>query len=164
MNEALYGHCAVMDKKSSRVYLVGGKQYPPAMFTKTQVFAMTENQFTTLAGQLSVGRAGHICTILEENNLLIAAGGYTDGWSPIDTAEILDMAVGTWTNTKIMPSAGKAWTVGGALLTWTATKLYKYEPSGNEWIEIEDAPFDLTIMRNGFVPIEAGFDGICHFV
>lgn len=165
MNVASYGHCTVMDKKSSRVYLVGGKKYfSTTMLTKTQVFDMTANQFSTFASELSVGRAGHACIILEENNLLIAAGGHTDGWNPTNTAEILDMSVGTWTDTKVMPSAVNAWTVGGVMFTWTAAKLYLYELLRNEWIEIADVPFHLTNMNNGFIPIEVGFDGVCHFV
>ena len=165
MNVASYGHCTAIDTKSSRMFLVGGKEYyATTMLTGTEVFDMVTRIFSTLGGQLTVGRVSHSCTIMEENDLLIAAGGYTDQWSSVDTAEILDLTVGTWTNAKVMPSALNAWAVGGVMLTWTPTQLYQYELSGNQWIELNDVPIDLTNMNNKFVPIYAEVSSICPWI
>ena len=113
---------------------------------------------------MSIGRAYHVCTILEEDNLLIAAGGYTNGWERTKSVEILDLTSETWSGASAMPGTGKTWATGEFLFFWTTEKLYQYEQRSDEWLEIEQVPFDLGELHPRFLAIDASTINFCSYL
>ena len=167
MTRPAYHHCTAVDQRSNKMYLIGGMNFnTKRMNTETQVFDMTTRTFSTIINQLSEGRANHACTIPEEGGVLVAAGGYKQGWEVTLSVEILDLTTLTWSNAKIMPSGsdGKAWEGGQNVFTWEAEKLYQFELKSNEWLELDEAPFDLSKMQIYFLPIYNNTHSTCPLV
>lgn len=160
-------HCTTIDRRSDQMYIIGGWDSNSGLMSPdTHVFDMAARTFSTMQGQMSVGRVSHACTLLEEEDVIIAAGGNKQGWGSTSTVEILDLIVGTWSNAKSLPVFGRTWAVEQNVFTWTPTELFQYDVAVNEWVELENAPFDLSLMQGYFLPLYAGpgVDDICSFV
>lgn len=161
---ASYSHCGVIRKRTSHSYFVGGRDSAqPTMSTGTQVFDPETGIFSAISAQLSVGRVLHACAVYEKENLLITAGGYNSQWQLTDSVEILNLKSESWTTDKSMPIKGKVWAVGEVLLTWK-TELYQYHPGSNQWLEIDDVPFALSDLKEGFKAVDVEGTNICSFI
>ena len=161
-----YGHCGTTRKQTSQIFFVGGRgtwgNSNWAFSPGTQAFDMDRRTFSAISGEMSVGRVFHACTIMEEEGLLIVAGGSPDKNSVTNSVEILNLETETWASARAMPSTGNVWAAGEFLFTWTA-RLYQYEPMRNQWLEIEDVPFNLNWLKPQFVPLEAAHGKLCHY-
>ena len=161
------GHCGVIRKRTMEAYFVGGRirENNEWVFSGiTRVFDMVQMTFSILPGQMSVGRLYHKCVLMEEKGLLIAAGGQTDGFSYTDSVEILKLEEETWSSATPLPSViQNVLATGEVMFNW-GTKLYQYEIASNQWLEIEDVPFDLIQMRPNFVQVDAGLGSFCPYI
>ena len=160
------GHCGVIRKRTMEAYFVGGRirENNEWVFSGiTRVFDMVQRTFSVLPGQMSVGRLYHICALMEEEGLLVAAGGQIDGFSDIDSVEILNLEDETWSSATPLPSVIKNVLVTGEVMFNWGTKLYQYEVGSNEWLEIDDVPFDLIRLRPNFVRVDAGVGSFCPY-
>lgn len=148
------------------MYIIGGLDSNGLMSTATHVFDMATRTFSTMPGQMSVGRVSHACTLLEEEDVIIAAGGNKQGWGSTTTVEIHDLILGTWSNAQSLPVFGKTWAAEQNIFTISSGKLYQYDLAINEWVEFENAPFDLNRMEGYFLPIYTGpgVENICPVV
>lgn len=164
MIDAAYSHCGVVRKWIGQIYFVGGKDSGKSnMNAGTQLFDMATRTFSTLSGQLSIGRLEHACAMYELESLLVAAGGIKNQWLPTSTVEILNLKTETWTAAKSLPSLGKVWAVGEVVFTWK-TSLYQYDPWRNVWLIIEDVPFTLSELREGFKAVEVESTSFCSWI
>ena len=161
-----YSLCATRNKLTGQIYFVGGFGWENnngnKFRTGTLVFDTVTRAFSILSGQLTVGRAGATCAVLENDELLIAAGGISDGWQGTSTVEILDLKTKTWSNAGVMPYTAGVWTAGEFLFL-LGTELYQYELNSNQWLELVDVPFDFSKMRHHFVQVDASLGNFCPF-
>ena len=161
----LYNHCGTARKKTSQIYFVGGRDTAVSyMDTGTQIYDTATATFSSTSGQMSEGRANFACTVLEEENLLIAAGGQAQGWAYTDSVEILDLTMETWTNVMATPSIGNVWAVGQVMFAWKNRDLHQYEPRSNQWLEIKDVPIHLPFLKPGFQNIPSSMANFCPFL
>lgn len=165
---ACYGHCGAILESTDQIFFVGG--FCPELngaefFTGIQVFDMMSKTFTILLDQLSVGRTYPVCAVLKSEDLLVVAGGKTVGWVDINSVEIMNLKTNTWANGQAMPYPGmNVWVAGEAFFNWDDQLLYQYQVINDQWIEIEDAPVDLSQMKGGIVQIDAGDGILCSFL
>lgn len=162
LDEGVYKHCGAVFKLTRQIYIVGGVgALGDDPGRTTQTFYLSNGSFSTLEEQMSVAKSSHICTILEEERVLVAAGGFTTGLSATNSVEILDLVSGTWSTASSMPSAGgNVLGIGEFLFMWD-TKFYQYDQTRDDWFEIEDVPFDLNKLRPNFIQIDAGVTQVC---
>lgn len=151
--------CGTKSQMTNQIYIVGGAP----SWTDTQIIDVSKRTFSLLPDQLAEGRVVGACMILEEEGLLIAAGGANSTWKQIDTMEILDIKVGRWYSASALPVIGTVWATDVFLLTWLAPKMYQYEPKRDRWLEIEDPPLPLGVLPIDLVEIEAGANKFCQF-
>lgn len=167
MLDPTFSHGIAIKKSQDQVFLVGGGKrigLDDHFLNRIEVFDMMTQAVTILPVQLSVGRTNPACTVLNNENLLIVAGGQSDGWSGIDTVEIIDLNTNTRADAQSMPFAGpQAWSVDEFIFNWD-TLLYQYEVKDDQWVEIENVPFDLSLMKFYFVQIDAKDGNVCSFV
>ena len=112
---------------------------------------------------MAIGRSHHACAVLEKEELLIAAGGLSDGWNWINSVEIMDLTTKVWSNAGTMPHAGAVWTAGKFFFL-LGSELYQYESYSDRWLKLEDVPFDPNSLHYSFVQVDAGFDNFCTFL
>lgn len=162
-----YGHCGATQKSTMEAYFVGGRgvwgSNNWAFMPMTRVFNMIQRRFSTIASHLSEGRAFHACTVLEAEGYLITAGGSTDGWTRPNLVEILNLSNKSWTAASPLPFPTRhVWAQGDIIFNWD-TELYQYEVVRNEWLKVENVPFELAKMRPSFVQADAGLGSFCLF-
>lgn len=162
-----HGHCGAIHKLTKQAYFVGGRgiwgEIEWVFLPGARTFDLVQRTFSSLPSQMSVGRAFHACAIMEEEGLLIAAGGSSTQWEKPDSVEILNVYSKTWTTALTLPStSGNVWATGEVMFYWE-TEMYQYEAVSNTWLEIEDLPFDLGHMRPYLVQVEAGIGSFCPY-
>ena len=148
------------------VYFVGGRirENNEWVFSGiTRVFDMVQRTFSVLPGQMSVGRLYHKCALMEEEGLLIAAGGETGVFKATYSVEILNLEEETWSSATQLPGGNlNVLVIGEVMFNW-GTKLFQYEVVSNEWLEIEDVPFELIKLKPHFLQVEAGQGSFCPY-
>lgn len=168
MLKASYGHCGAIRKSTRQVFFVGGRgpwtSYND-FITGTQIFNMGTKTFSLLPSHMSVGRVYSACAVLEDKDILIIAGGQSTNWDHTDSVEILNLNTETWTNARAAPVAGSSWAAGEFLfMLWNSTTLYQYDEIGDQWYQVEDVPFDLSILKPYYVQVENGGNSFCPYV
>ena len=163
-----HGLCGVKWKKKRVIYFVGGNKNGDtglaSSTTGTQKYDMDERALSLVLGQMSVGRRYHTCAVMEEESLLMVAGGLLDNEDRTDSVEILNFQDETWSTARPLPSnTYNVWASGEIMFNWE-TELYQYEVASNTWLEIEDVPFDLAIMKPYFLQVEAGAGSFCPYI
>lgn len=163
---ASFGPCGIEIQRRSQIYFVGGRgtwgDANWAYIPTAQVFDRVKRTFTISPSQMSTGRAIAACAILENEDLLIAAGGYVDGWVKTNSIEILNLSSEAWTNARAMPTVNVL-SADGFIFSWNPSKLYQYEPMRNEWREIEDVPIDLSLIRSHYLLVDAAHSNVCPY-
>lgn len=162
-----HGHCVAAQKSTKKAFFVGGKgvwgNTQQAYIPGTRVFDMLQRTFSTLPNQMSVGRAYHECTLMEEEGLLIAAGGRIADNLETDSVEILNLATLIWADASALPSATlNVWATREVMFYWD-TELYQYEAVSNKWLNIEDVPFELQKLKKHLVQVDAGIGSFCPY-
>ena len=162
-----YSHCAAKNRFTGQIYFVGGvgkeNNNGREFRTGTQIFDTATRKFSLLLDQMTNARTGTTCAVLENDKLLIVAGGVSDGWTGIDSVEILDLQTKTWGNAGVMPNTGGVWNAGGFFFL-LGTELYQYESNSDQWLEMVDVPFDVSKMRPYFMPVDSGLANFCPFL
>lgn len=155
-----YGSCAVKSELTNQVYIIGGAG---GSWAETQVFDILGSTISLLPSQMAVGRTGPACMILEERGLIIAAGGANSTWKSTTSVEILDIRSETWHGAQALPNVGSVWAPRGQMFFWFSRTMYQYEPTSDEWMELEDVPFSLSDLSGRLIPMDAGVNKLCQF-
>ena len=162
-----YGHCVAKQKATGLMFIVGGYGWIDSngnpFRTGTQVLDTETMTFSLVSSQMAFGRLDLACAVLEDDELLIAAGGTGEEWIGIDVVEILDLQTKTWSNAGVMPNKKQVWTAGEFFFL-LGSQLYQYESNSDQWLEIVDPPLDVSKMQRHFVPVNAGIGNFCPFL
>ena len=164
--QAEFNHCGALRKQTAQIYFVGGMSGGlTSMKGWTFIYDMSLGQLSTITNQMSTPRVEHACAVLEDENIIIVAGGYTNSWIATDTVEILNLITETWSQARAMPFAGiEVWAVGEVVFNWKNQIMYQYQLSGNQWVEIENAPLNLANLRPIYIPVNAGLGSFCPYL
>ena len=146
MYDATSAACGAVRQKTNKIYIVGGFHTTSLFETGTQIYDnVTRNFMPPIQGQLAVGRSHLGCSILEEEGLLIAAGGNAYGFVKNDAVEILNLSTETWSLAGQMPNdLGNMWTATGGFIFLRGASVYQYVPRSDLWFKIEDLPISAT--------------------
>ena len=163
-----YSPCGVIRELTNQIYFVGGRgtwgNNNLIFFSGTQIFDMVKRQFSIHSAHMSAGRGKHVCTILQSEDILIAAGGRTGDWATTDSVEVLDLQTETWRNARVMPtSTTKLLATGEFLFAWE-TNMFQYEPATDQWLEFENVPFDLSQLTEPMISVDAGIGDFCPYL
>lgn len=63
----------------------------------------------------------------------------------------------------VMPNVGKVWAPRGLMLSRFSGTMYQYEPTSDQWMELEEVPFSLSLLSEKLIPIAAGVNRLCEF-
>ena len=119
---------------------------------------------------MTVGRKMAGCSIMElgGESLLVIAGGTLEDTNQTPSTEILNLSTGTMSTGQDLPVASnKLLAVEDVLFMWNAAadRLYQYEVTSDQWMEMDPAPFDpADDLTQSFVPVPAGPGMLCQYV
>ena len=166
MSKAAINPCAAKWQRMNKIYLVGGYHSQQSFETGIQVYAISSGEFLApITRQLAVGRSFLACIVLEEDGLLIAAGGISNPWKYVDSVEILDISSETWSSAGLMPEGKMVWTASSEYIFLKGlSSFYQYEPRRDRWFEVEDVPFTLTDLVPDSKVLDARMDKPCRFM
>jgi N-acetylneuraminic acid mutarotase len=104
MSTARDGHSATL-LPNGKVLVAGGVGSPSSR-TTSELYNFVDNQWSP-TGSFAFGapRAYHTATLLADGHKVLVAGGWDDTNTPIATAQLYDIASGTWSLTGNMTTA-----------------------------------------------------------
>ena len=107
------------------VLIAGGRTNSNVAIAGAEVFDITTEQFTDTTGPMGGPRSDHVATLLPNGTVLIAAGSTHDFGPPIDStvplasAELYDIATGTFAPTGSLPAPRTGASASGLSLEGT---------------------------------------------
>lgn len=157
--------CSAEHVKTKQIYFVGGFYDNSRYSTATQILDIKTRKFLpSITSQLNTGRSFPACTIYDEHNSLIVAGGSKPSWVYIDTVEVLNLNTKIWSSLEPMPCEGTMWNPNGLIFLQTDPNFYQYEPKHDRWLVVEDLPKPTGYLNERCFVFNAGIGRICDFV
>lgn len=158
------GACGTMRFKTNQIYIIGGYQSITSFDTGTEIFDISSREFLPpVSSQLAFGRAHPACSVLEEDDILIAAGGVYDGWNEQSSVEILNLSTETWSLAEPIPEKKTVWTFAEDFIFTSGLPFYQYEPRSDIWLEIENVPFAAEALAENTLVLDASDGNPCRF-
>ena len=135
---AVYEAC-VVSLSDTEIMLIGGAGNDQGVWN--EVHKLTIGTGWEALAPMGTARVGG-CAVLEGQEEVISAGGYTSGWAVTDTMEIYNVATNVWRYGASLPSL-TAWSFCNHENTvWIVGKeedqVFKYDGSGQQWIHQTD--------------------------
>jgi hypothetical protein len=176
MSVVHYHHTATL-LDNGKVLVAGGQSvlgFSSTTFASAELYDPITGIWST-TGSMSVGRADHTATLLNNGKVLVAGGQV--GSSTIASAELYDPDAGTWsttgsmnvgrnTRTATLLKDGQVLVAGGYGAVWPyqVASAELYDPDAGTWsttgsMNIGRNGHTTTLLNNGKVLVTGGWDG-----